>query len=150
MELSHTETNKQSPDILTQNQPEAAAVEKANTVNPADIVTITEALKRLMPNVPTRNAFNKAVERGKLKKQPQQKGDKTLRFLWSDILEWRALGASQKRGSSKKRRNKGTSPGSETDSSAPAIPIAESEQTLPSSPTPEITSVIITQALVKP
>lgn len=137
MELSHTETNKQSPDILTQNQPEAATVEKANTVNTADIVTITEALKRLGPDAPTPNAFHKAVERGRLKTQPQQEGDKTFRFLWNDILEWRALGATKKRGSSKKRRNKGSKSGKEAHPSAPISNVG-SEQALPSSITSQL------------
>lgn len=139
MELSNTQTTTLSSPAIPQNEQEAAAVEKANTVNAADIVTIDEARQRLGPNAPTRDAFHKAVNRGQLKKQPQQEGDKTFRFLWSDILEWRARGASKKRGSSKKRRNKGSSSGNEADPSAP-ISNTVPEQASPQSIAPEIGS----------
>lgn len=142
MELSNTQTTTLSSPAIPQNEQEAAAVEKANTVNAADIVTIDEARQRLGPNAPTRDAFHKAVNRGQLKKLPQQEGDKTFRFLWSDILEWRARGATKKRGSSKKRRNKGSSSGKEADPSAP-ISNAESAHALPPSITPEIGSGVI-------
>jgi hypothetical protein len=98
-----------------QNQLEAAGVEKPETKNEADIVTIAEARESLGPDAPTPNAFHKACERGQLKKQPQQEGGKAFRFLWGDILEWRARGETKKRVNPKKKTSHDATAASETE-----------------------------------
>jgi hypothetical protein len=102
-----------------------------------DIVTIAEARVRMGPDAPSRDAFHKALKRGKLNKQPQQEGDKDFRFLWGDLIDYFSQGGIQKGGTSKKPTLDKTSPGGEADPLAMVIPVAESDPSLSPSAMPE-------------
>jgi hypothetical protein len=62
-----------------------------------DIVTIAEARESMKPHSPTRDALHKAINRGKLKKLPDQP-DGLVRMRWGDVLDYVALGGFKKRG----------------------------------------------------
>ena len=90
-----------------------------------DLVTIAEARVRMGPDAPSRDAFHKALKRGKLNKQPQQENGKDFRFLWGDLIDYFSQGGIQKGGTSKKPSLDKTSPGGEADPLAMVIAVAE-------------------------